>query len=114
MRTLGRITESWIWPRSRTRTFTDSTRTLPAKGVLALLLSVGLTMWSVEKAFNRIWRVPSPKPKLFRFLAYWGLLTLGSLAVVALMALNSALSVYVNLAAYAPSSLDGLGLRLAP
>ncbi|MEY3372080.1 MAG: hypothetical protein RLZZ537_548, partial [Pseudomonadota bacterium] len=42
------------------RTFTDSTRTLPAKGVMALLLSVGLTMWSVEKAFNRIWRVPAP------------------------------------------------------
>ncbi len=99
---------------SALRAFAGSARGLPAKGILALALSVGLTMWSVEKAFNRIWRVPSPKPKLLRFLAYWGLLTLGSLAVVALMALNSALSVYVNLAAYAPSSLDGLGLRLAP
>lgn len=98
----------------RLRTFTDSTRTLPAKGVLALLLSVGLTMWSVEKAFNRIWRVPAPKPKLLRFLAYWGLLTAGSLCVVSLLALNSALSVYINLADYTPGFLDGVGLMLAP
>ena len=98
----------------RLRTFTDSTRTLPAKGVLALLLSVGLTMWSVEKAFNRIWRVPAPKPKLLRFLAYWGLLTAGSLCVVSLLALNSALSVYINLADYTPGFLDGVGLVLVP
>ncbi len=96
------------------RTFTDSTRTLPAKGVLALLLSVGLTMWSVEKAFNRIWRVPTPKPKLLCFLAYWSLLTAGLLCVVSLLALNSALSVYVNLADYTPGFLDGAGLMLAP
>lgn len=99
---------------SALREFAGSARGLPAKGILALALSVGLTMWSVEKAFNRIWRVPSPKPKLLRFLVYWGLLTLGSLLVVALMALNSALSVYVNLADYTPSVLDGLGLLLAP
>jgi membrane protein len=96
------------------RTFTDSARTLPATGVMALLFSVGLTMWSVEKAFNRIWRVPMVKPKLLRFLTYWGLLTAGSLCVVSLLALNSALSVYINLADYTPGYLDGVGLMLAP
>ena len=96
------------------RDFADSARTLPAKGIAALLLSVGLTMWSVEQAFNRIWRVPEPKPKLFRFLIYWGLLTLGSLLLVCLLALNSMLSVYINLADYTPTFLNGIGLLLYP
>lgn len=94
--------------------FANSARTLPSTGIIGLLISVGLTMWSVEKAFNTIWRVPSPKPKFFRFLIYWGMLTLGSLLIVALLALNSAVSVYINFANYAPSALDGLGLFLAP
>ncbi|HWR95579.1 MAG TPA: YihY family inner membrane protein [Arenimonas sp.] len=94
--------------------FANSARTLPTSGVLALLISVALTMWSVENAFNRIWRVPAPKPKLLRFLIYWGLLTLGSLLVVSLLALNSILSVYFNFADYTPPVLYGVGLALMP
>jgi len=96
------------------RSFAESARTLPAKGIIALLLSVGLTMWTVENAFNRIWRVPSPKPKLIRFLVYWGMLTIGSLLMVSLLALNSALSVYINFASYAPPFLESFGLIIAP
>jgi membrane protein len=96
------------------RNFASSARTLPAKGIVALLVTVGLTMWSVEKAFNRIWRVPSPKPKLIRFLVYWGMLTVGSLLAVSMLAVNSALSVYFNFAEFTPSFLNGFGLMLAP
>ena len=96
------------------REFASSARTLPATGIVALLVTVGLTMWSVEQAFNRIWRVPSPKPKLIRFIVYWGMLTLGSLLVVSLLAANSVLSVYFNFAVYTPSFLHGVGLILAP
>jgi membrane protein len=94
--------------------FANSARTLPTSGVLALLISVALTMWSVENAFNRIWRVPAPKPKLLRFMIYWGMLTLGSLLVVSLLALNSILSVYFNVADYTPPVLYGVGLALMP
>lgn len=94
--------------------FARSARTLPITGIAGLLFSVGITMWSVEKAFNTIWRVPAPKPKLLRFLIYWGLLTVGSLCMVLILALNSALSVYINIANYAPPMLDGMGLLLAP
>ena len=87
---------------------------MPIKGLVGLLLTVGLTMWAVESAFNRIWRVPAPKPKLLRFLVYWGLLTMGSLLIVSLLALNSAVSVYINLADYTPGFLDGVGLAIAP
>ena len=59
--------------------------------MLALLFSVLLTMWSIEQAFNRIWRVPAPRPQLTRFLLYWTLLTLGSLLMVAAVATTSAL-----------------------
>lgn len=96
------------------RAFAASAGALPIKGLIGLLLTVGLTMWAVESAFNRIWRVPAPKPKLLRFLVYWSLLTIGSLLIVSLLALNSALSVYVNLADYTPGFLDGAGLAAAP
>ena len=61
------------------REFSQSARDLTGTGIVALLLSILLTMWSVEQAFNRIWRVPSARPTLTRFLMYWTLLTLGSL-----------------------------------
>jgi len=71
--------------------FAASAKQLTATGVIALLASVLLTMWSIEQAFNRIWRVPSPRPQLTRFLMYWTLLTLGSLLMVAALATTSAL-----------------------
>ena len=36
----------------------------------------------LESTFNRIWRVPTVRPKLTRFLMYWALITLGTLVAV--------------------------------
>jgi membrane protein len=66
-------------------------QSLTAPGVVALVVSILLTMWSIEQAFNRIWRVPSARPKLMRFLIYWTLLTLGSLVTVAAVTATSTL-----------------------
>ena len=63
--------------------FRASAQDLSTSGVIALVVSILLTMWSIEQAFNRIWRVPSAPPKLVRFLMYWTLLTLGSMLAVA-------------------------------
>jgi len=71
--------------------FAASARELTATGIIALLVSVLLTMWSIEQAFNRIWRVPAPRPQFTRFLLYWTLLTLGSLLMVGVLAATSAL-----------------------
>ncbi|KFN43331.1 hypothetical protein N789_08640 [Arenimonas oryziterrae DSM 21050 = YC6267] len=71
--------------------FAASAKELTATGVGALLVSVLLTMWSIERTFNRIWRVPSPRPRLTRFLMYWTLLTLGTLLMVSALASTSAL-----------------------
>ena len=61
------------------RGFAESARSLTAPGVVALLVSLLLTMWSIESTFNRVWRVPTPRSGLLRFLIYWTLLTLGTL-----------------------------------
>jgi membrane protein len=71
--------------------FALTAQSLTAPGVIALVVSILLTMWSIEQAFNRIWRVPSARPKLVRFLIYWTLLTLGSLFTVAMLTTTSAL-----------------------
>lgn len=72
------------------REHAQGARDLTTSGVIALVASVLVTMWSIEQTFNRIWRVPSTRPKLTRILMYWTLLTLGSLLVVAALAATSA------------------------
>lgn len=96
------------------RGFSQSARTLTGTGVGALLLSVLLTMWSIEQAFNRIWRVPSARPQLTRFLMYWTLLTLGSLLMVAAVAATSALFSIPSLAGVQAQNLGERLLRFLP
>lgn len=62
---------------------------LPLTGIGAVLVSLLLTMWSIESTFNRVWRVPTPRPRLIRFLMYWTLLTLGTLLAVSSLAITS-------------------------
>ena len=71
------------------RKFAESASQLTSTGIAALLVSLLLTMWSIESTFNRVWRVPTPRPRLMRFLVYWTLLTLGSLLAVASLAVTS-------------------------
>ncbi|KAA2284166.1 YihY family inner membrane protein [Arenimonas fontis] len=79
----ARVVEDYL------REFALGARRLTVPGIVALLVSALLAMWSVESTFNRIWRVPTPRPKLLRFLIYWTLLTLGSLLAVASLAVTS-------------------------
>lgn len=94
--------------------FTRSAVALSSTGVIALLASVLLTMWSIEQAFNRIWRVPSARPKLTRFLMYWTLLTLGSVVAVAALAATSALFSIPALAGVEARDLSERLLRFLP
>jgi membrane protein len=96
------------------RGFSHSARQLTGAGVGALLISVLLTMWSIEQAFNRIWRVPSARPRLTRFLMYWTLLTLGSLLMVAALAATSALFAIPSLAGVEAKDMSERLLRYLP
>ncbi|MDC6684681.1 YihY family inner membrane protein, partial [Leclercia adecarboxylata] len=53
------------------RQFSASAGQLTAAGFIALVVSLLITLNSVEETFNQIWRVSSTRPKLTRFLVYW-------------------------------------------
>ena len=69
--------------------FTENAGHLTIAGVIALVISLLVTLTSVESTFNHIWRVSSSRPKLSRFLVYWTVLTLGALVAVASLALSA-------------------------
>jgi membrane protein len=94
--------------------FVLTARELNTSGVIALIVSILVTMWSIEQAFNRIWRVPSTRPKLTRFLIYWTLLTLGSLLTVAVLTTSSALFTVPELVGLQARNLGEHLLRYLP
>jgi membrane protein len=94
--------------------FSANAGQLTAAGVVALLVSLLITVSGVEAAFNRIWRVKAARPKFGRFIVYWTVLTLGALLAAASLALSArffALSVFET---QVGSALEQLLLRLAP
>jgi len=94
--------------------FADNAGQLTAAGVIALLVSLVVTLTGVEASFNRIWRVKAARPKFSRFLVYWTVLTLGALMAAASLAVSArffAMSVFTTSAGHV---LESLLLRLAP
>lgn len=71
--------------------FSSSAGQLTAAGFIALVVSLLITLNSVEQTFNRIWRVSSGRPKLTRFLVYWTVLTLGAMMAAASLAVTNSL-----------------------
>ena len=53
------------------------------------MVSLLITLNSVEQIFNRIWRVASARPRLARFLVYWTVLTLGAMLAAASLAVSA-------------------------
>ncbi|MBB3345024.1 YihY family inner membrane protein [Luteimonas sp. RC10] len=66
-----------------------NTGQLTTIGVVALVISVLVTLLSIEGTFNRIWRVKSARPTVGRFLVYWTVLTLGALIATASLAVSA-------------------------
>ncbi len=94
--------------------FSRNTKSLTTTGAFALVLSLLVTLTSVEAIFNRIWRVPTARPKFSRFLVYWTVLTLGALVAATSLALSTrffALAIFETLAG---RWLEALMLNLAP
>ncbi len=69
--------------------FSASAGQLTAVGVIVLVISLLITLNSIEATFNRIWRVASSRPKFGRFLVYWTVLTLGALVAAASLAMSA-------------------------
>ncbi len=69
--------------------FVQNATQLTSAGVIALLVSALVMMYSVEDAFNRIWRAPPRRRRLARIVVYWTVLTLGPILVAASLGLSS-------------------------
>ena len=87
---------------------------LTAAGVIALVVSLLITLNSVEGAFNRIWRVRAARPQVGRFLMYWTVLTLGAFIAATSLAVSARFYALAIFNTHAGHALAGLMLRLAP
>lgn len=61
--------------------FTQSAAGLTAAGLVVLAVTAILLMLTIERAFNKIWRVSRPRPLALRILTYGAVLTLGPLLI---------------------------------
>ncbi|MGY0797819.1 YihY family inner membrane protein [Lysobacter sp. A286] len=94
--------------------FSSNAGQLTTAGIVALVVSVLITLNGVEVTFNRIWRVKATRPKVGRFLVYWTVLTLGAIIAAASLAVSArffSLSVFDTTAGHA---LEEVMLRVAP
>lgn len=94
--------------------FSANAGQLTVAGVIALVVSLLITLNGIEAAFNRIWRVQAARPRFGRFLVYWTVFTLGALMAAASLAISArffALSLFQTAAG---GVLQKFLLRLAP
>lgn len=70
-------------------TFLESVGQLTLPGTFFLILTALLLMMRIEKALNRIWRVPVARSLMSRVVMYWAVLTLGPLALGVATALSA-------------------------
>jgi membrane protein len=96
------------------RQFSASAGQLTAVGVIVLVISLLITLNSVESTFNRIWRVASSRPKIGRFMVYWTVLTLGALVAAASLAISAQFFALPVFATHEGRMLQTLALSLAP
>ena len=96
------------------RTVVDNIGTLTSAGLIALVVSLLLTLTQIEGAFNHIWRVKTARPKLGRFLIYWTVLTLGALVAAASLALSTRFFALAVFETTAGRMVEALLLQLAP
>ncbi len=94
--------------------FSANTNKLTAAGALALIVSLLVTLTSVEAVFNRIWRVPTARPKFGRFLVYWTVLTLGVLVAATSLALLTRFFALAIFETMPGRWLEALLLRVMP
>jgi len=94
--------------------FTGNIGKLTTAGVIALVLSLMITLNGIEGTFNRIWRAKTARPKLGRILVYWTVLTLGTLVAAASLALSTQFFALAVFSTVPGRLLEEVLIRLAP
>jgi membrane protein len=69
--------------------FASNASSLTGVGIIALIVSALLMMYSIEDAFNRIFRVTRRRGAVSRFIVYWTVLSLGPMLIVAGLAVST-------------------------
>ncbi|AKS40805.1 hypothetical protein WM2015_423 [Wenzhouxiangella marina] len=72
--------------------FVGRTAGLTGAGTVFLVVTAILLMATIEKSFNRIWRVSTPRRIGSRLITYWAVLTLGPMLMGASLGLTSYLA----------------------
>lgn len=96
------------------RQFSASAGQLTVAGVIILVISLLITLHSIEVTFNQIWRVASTRPRLSRFLVYWTVLTLGAMLAATSLAVSARFFALPLFSTPQGSWLADLSLSLAP
>ncbi|MGS0743300.1 YihY family inner membrane protein [Glaciimonas sp. GG7] len=76
--------------------FASKSARLSAVGGVALVVTAGMTMSTVDQVFNSIWRVKTQRPLIQRALVYWTLVTLGPLLIGISISVTSHLTEATN------------------
>src|SRR5258708_37833995 len=69
--------------------FSGQAGRLTALGTAVLAAAAFMMMFTIERAFNSIWRVSRPRPVAQRILIYWATLTLGPVLIGASLSISS-------------------------
>jgi len=75
--------------QSHVQEFIGQTGRLTAFGLLFLLVSALLLLFTIEETLNKIWRVENSRSVMQRLLSYWAVLTLSPLLMGASLSLTS-------------------------
>lgn len=70
-------------------TFVENASAMTGMGTAALLVTALLLLFTINGAFNAIWRVTEPRPLMVRVMAYWMVLTLGPILLGVSLSLSS-------------------------
>lgn len=81
----GEVVRRWVVE------FAAQAARLPIFGLLGLVITGLLLMTQVERALNRIWRVPASRSWRRRLTGYWAIVTAGPLLIASLLVVSSQL-----------------------
>jgi membrane protein len=73
------------------RSFVAKAGNVTGFGFVGLAITALMLLWTVNSAFDTIWRVTRPRPLLIRLLAYWAILTIGPLLIGGALSLSGSL-----------------------
>jgi membrane protein len=73
------------------RSFVAKAGNVTGFGFIGLAITALMLLWTVNSAFDTIWRVTRPRPLLIRLLAYWAILTIGPLLIGGALSLSGSL-----------------------